>query len=235
MTSPHVSAKVWGDLACFSRPEFKVERVSYSVMTPSAARGVLEAVYWKPEFRYRVRQIDVVEPGVSVSLLRNEITDRQGTSPLVVEDRRTQRSALMLQAAAPERPITYVVHADLERRPHAREPLATYVSQLERRLRNGQCFHRPYLGTRECAAFFSGPSGDEPDASFSLHVGTMLLDLAFVPSEARRDLSFRRAGAEGDGVVGGYAHPVYFDAHVERGVLAIDPAHYDRLDALEAA
>jgi len=72
-----IDLKVWGDYACFTRPEFKVERVSYPVMTPSAARGVLEAIYWKPQFRYRIRRIGVIDLGSQFALLRNEIKSRQ--------------------------------------------------------------------------------------------------------------------------------------------------------------
>lgn len=215
---PHVSLCVWGDLALFSRPDFRVERVSYPVITPSAARGVLEAVFWKPEFSYRIRQIDVVRPGTTVSVLRNEITDRQGKTPIRVESRRTQRTALMLQN------VRYVLHADLVLRPHATDHVAKYRSQLERSIEAGRCFHRPYLGTRECAAHFAYPgTGDVPEASFSLDIGTMLFDLAFVPGERAGGLSFRAQEGNGARVVKGAARPVFFDARVERGVLDLDP------------
>ena len=89
-----VDIKVWGDYACFTRPEFKVERVSYPVITPSAARGVLEAIYWKPQIRYRVQRIGILEIGTQWSLLRNEISKRQSDSGghLIVEDERQQRT-----------------------------------------------------------------------------------------------------------------------------------------------
>ena len=72
-----LTIKVWGDLACFTRPEMKVERVSYPVMTPSAARGILEAVFWKPEFRWRVQEIWILRPIRYTSILRNEVNSRQ--------------------------------------------------------------------------------------------------------------------------------------------------------------
>lgn len=233
MPDPHVAVTVWGDYALFSRPDFKVERVSYPVITPSAARGVLEAIFWKPEFRYRIRRIEVVEPGAQVSVLRNEITKRQGASPVVIEKERTQRTALMLRGAAPDRPIRYVLHADLALRPHATDPLPKYVCQFDRHVKRGSCFHRPYLGTRECAASF-GPvaESDRPAENFNLDIGPMLLDVAFVP-EGREDFSFRRQDGDGKRVVKGHARPVFFPAAVKAGVLDVPQHHYDQIEALE--
>lgn len=234
MPDPHVAVTVWGDYALFSRPDFKVERVSYPVITPSAARGVLEAIFWKPEFRYRIRRIEVVEPGTQVSVLRNEITKRQRTSPVVIEKERTQRTALMLRGVTPDRPIRYVLHADLTLRPHATDPLPKYVAQFERHVGRGSCFHRPYLGTRECAAAFAlvDSERDRPAAGFNLDIGPMLLDVAFVPAD-RQDLSFRRQDGDGKRIVKGHARPVFFSARVEAGVLDIPQEPYEQIEALE--
>ncbi|WP_420457011.1 type I-C CRISPR-associated protein Cas5c [Rubrivirga sp.] len=230
MADPHISLAVWGDLALFSRPDLRVERVSYPVITPSAARGVFEAVFWKPEFSYRIRRIDVVKPGTTVSVLRNEIKNRQSDTPIQIEKARTQRTALMLQN------VRYVLHADLVLRPHATDHVAKYRCQLERAIGKGRCFHRPYLGTRECAAHFAVPGADDtPDDSFSLHLGTMLFDLAFVPGKATGGFSFRRQDGEGKKVVPGSASPVFFDARVERGVLDLDSHQhlYREIDSLQ--
>ena len=228
MTDPHISLCVWGDLALFSRPDLRVERVSYPVITPSAARGMLEAVFWKPEFSYRIRQVDVVSSGTTASVLRNEITDRQGTTPIQVEQKRTQRTSLMLQN------VRYVLHADLVLRPHATDHVAKYRSQLERSITRGRCFTRPYLGTRECSAHFDFPSeADAPDASFSLHVGTMLFDLAFVPGKTTGGLSYRQQDGDGTRIVAGSARPVFFDAHVRDGVLDVPQEPYHTIAALE--
>lgn len=230
VSDPHIALAVWGELALFSRPDFRVERVSYPVITPSAARGVLEAVFWKPEFAYRIRRIDVVHPGTTVSVLRNEIKDRQGKTPIQTDKSRTQRTALMLKN------VRYVLHADLVLRPHATDHIAKYRSQLERAIDKGQCFHRPYLGTRECSAFFAAPEPtDVPDASFSLHIGTMLFDLAFAPGEATGGFSFRRQDGNGKQLVKGSATPVFFDAKVESGVLDLEPHKhlYRNIDSLQ--
>src|SRR5437762_8262153 len=103
--------RLGADLACFSRPELKVERVSYLVMTPSAARGVLEAIFWKPEIRYEIREIAVLEPIRQFAILRNELSDRQGETPFIIEDKRQQRASLV------QRKVAYVIRADIVRRP----------------------------------------------------------------------------------------------------------------------
>src|SRR4051812_15846567 len=89
--------RLGADLACFSRPELKVERVSYPVMTPSAARGVLEAIFWKPEIRWEIREIRLLKPIRFITLLRNELDRRQGGGPIFVEEQRQQRSSLILK------------------------------------------------------------------------------------------------------------------------------------------
>src|SRR6266508_6850254 len=120
---PPLAVRVWGDLACFTRPEMKVERVSYPVMTPSAARGILEAVFWKPEFRWRVQEIWVLKPIRYTSILRNEVNSRQseraargwqadGGGYDAAADR-AQRHTLGL------RDVAYVIAAQIELKPHA--------------------------------------------------------------------------------------------------------------------
>lgn len=219
-----------GDYACFSRPEFKVERVSYPVMTPSAARGALEAIFWKPEIRWEVRRIEVLEPIRTQTILRNEVADQQSErqESFVVEDRRQQRSSLVL------RDVGYVVDAEMIREPHAEAPIPKWTSQFERRLDRGQCFHRPYLGTREFPATFSAPSGDEEPIEDSRQIGTMLFDIARVPNPDRAELSFRRHGPEGASEVKGHARSLFFEAQLEEGVLEVPSGLYEELRELEA-
>ena len=224
-----LSVRVWGDQACFTRPEFKVERVSYPVITPSAARGVLEAIFWKPEFRWEIRRIGVVKMGREAVIVRNEIGKRQATTPLFTSDQdvRQQRSTLML------RDVEYVIQAAIVLRAHATDPLAKYRDQFRRRVERGQCFHTPYLGTRECSAFF-GPAddGEPPDQKINRSIGTMLLDLAFVPSATRKELAFRHA-TRGE-MSEGYAEAVYFDATITNGWMTVEPSSYRRLYEQEA-
>ncbi len=224
MERGRVSVRVWGDYACFSRPEFKVERVSYPVITPSAARGVLEAIFWRPAIRYEVRRIGVLRLGGQTVILRNEISDRQ-REPLVVEEKRQQRSSLVLKDVA------YLIEAAVVLRPHATDPLVKYLDQIERRIERGQYYHAPYLGTREFAADFAPVRGEQPPA-LDLRVGTMLFDVAFVESRIRKDLTFMRPGREGP--VGGFARAFYFDAEVKGGWLNVPAEKYQEIYRLEA-
>jgi CRISPR-associated protein Cas5d len=174
--------KVWGDYACFTRPEMKVERVSYDVITPSAARAVFEAVLWKPAMRWQVTRIEVLRPIRWISVRRNEVgavasADSAATAMraghgdlgLYVEDHRQQRAGLFL------RDVAYRLHARFElvdasahvhRYPELRGALAAdaedgraegaakYLAMFQRRAAHGQCFWQPYLGCREFSAYF---------------------------------------------------------------------------------
>lgn len=162
-----ITLRVWGDFACFTRPEMKVERVSYPVMTPSAARGILEAVFWEPQMFYLIDSIRVVKRGRWVSFRRNEVTkvisldsaktwmhSPEKTSPIQAgggaEDG-TQRNMLALQD------VEYLVTAEVRTTPLADRPedkREKYLAEIERRARSGKCFHRPGLGIREFAADF---------------------------------------------------------------------------------
>jgi CRISPR-associated protein Cas5d len=154
--------EVSGPFACFTRPEMKVERVSYDVMTPSAARSIFEAILWKPAIRWRVHRIEVLKPLRWINLRRNEVsavvstrnvqqamTAGSGTLGLYVEDERQQRAGYFL------REVAYRIHADLSLAPgRAAEPLMKYTEMFARRASKGQCVNQPYLGCREFAADF---------------------------------------------------------------------------------
>lgn len=182
--------RVWGERACFTRPEMKVERVSYDVMTPSAARGVLEAILWKPGMRWRVDRIDVLNPiawdavrrnevghKVPVASLRSAMTGGPARLGIDVEDARQQRAATIL------RDVDYVIHAriGMTGRAGPSDSLTKFVEMFRRRAGSGQCFQRPYLGTREFAAEFSllsqGEEGPPPAATEDRALGWMLLDI----------------------------------------------------------
>ncbi len=243
---PSLQVKVWGDFACFTRPEFGVERVSYEVMTPSAARGVLEAIFWKPEFRWMVREIVVLQSArrdVSGSLLdypedrirhfsilRNEMnstqSDRSARSwaanggGYFADDDRAQRHTLCL------RDVAYVIRADIELRSHASDHPAKYRDQFRRRVKRGQCFNQPYLGTREFSAFFGPPTGDERAIDVSDDLGLMLLDVDFVP-DAKGAVSYAGHGANGRMVIRGNAQPRFFQARLDNGVLRVPQEMYE--------
>lgn len=167
-----VKLRIWGDHACFTRPEMKVERVSYDVMTPSAARGVLEAIHWKPAILWAVDAIHVLNPIRFTSIRRNEVgakipagsvksaLNRGDTNGLglAVDENRQQRAATVLVKPA------YVIEAHFELTAQAGEgdTAAKHIAMFNRRAAAGQCFHRPYLGTREFAAHFELEEGDLP-------------------------------------------------------------------------
>jgi len=165
--SHYVGLRVWGDFACFTRPEMKVERVSYPVMTPSAARGVLEAVYWEPEMYYVVDQITVVRKGRWFTFRRNEVQKVISLN----EARRWMRGSkdigyIHAGGGAPDAAqrnllglaeVEYVVSAQigLTRKGQSDgEQVAKYVERFRKRAAAGKCFHRPALGCREFVADF---------------------------------------------------------------------------------
>jgi CRISPR-associated protein Cas5d len=225
--SPHIKIRTWGDYACFTRPEFKVERASYPMITPSAARGILEAVFWRPEVRYEIRRLGVIKYGSPMVIVRNEISDRQSRTPIQADAsaQRQQRSSLIL------RDVEYLIEADIVLQRHATDPLAKYLSQATRRIERGQYFHTPYLGTREFAAFFEPAGGRMPQA-IDMALGTMLFDIAFVPSSVRRELDFRKPGIAN--FVGGYTHALFStNVRLEGGWWTIPAEQYQELYRLE--
>lgn len=205
---PALEVRVWGEFACFTRPEMHVERVSYPIITPSAARGVLEAIFWKPEMRWVVEEICVLKPVRYVSIRRNEINSRQTERTARgwqrtgggydVSDDRTQRHTLAL------RDVAYIIRAQIELRPGVTDAPAKYRDQFRRRVERGQCWSTPYLGTREFAAAFGEPaSGESPYVGFHEHLGLMLLDIEYASDGSGR------------------GRPRFFDATVEHGVLRV--------------
>ncbi len=186
-----IKVKVWGDYACFTRPEMKVERVSYDVMTPSAARGVLEAIHWKPAISWVVDKIHVLKPIRFDSVRRNELKGKVSVVSAkaaiksgkaihqFIEDERQQRAALVL------RDVAYVIEAHFEMtdKAGAEDNPGKHMDIFKRRAKIGQCFHRPYLGCREFAAFFEWVDGDAPISelvgSSPRDLGWMLYDIDF--------------------------------------------------------
>lgn len=205
MDWPLLEVKVWGDYACFTRPEMKVERVSYPVMTPSAARGVLEAIFWKPEFRWRVAEIVVLEPVRYWSILRNEVNSRisdrsargwaTSGGGFFADADRAQRHTLAL------RDVAYIIRAEPILRPDVTDDVAKYRDQFNRRVRSGRCFATPYLGCREFSAFFGEPGPDDSPHPETSELGPMLLDIDFATD--------------------GGMSPRFFDARLDGGVLRV--------------
>jgi CRISPR-associated protein Cas5d len=193
---------VWGDYASFNRPEMKVERVSYDVMTPSAARGILEAIYWKPGMRWIVDAIHVLKPIRFTHVRRNEVSGkipckgsvaaamkgRIAALGVAVEAQRQQRAAMVL------RDVAYGIAAHInvlkeETSPDGKANLHTgakHIEMFKRRASKGQCFHHPYLGTREFPAFFELADEFAPcpgSLRGERDLGLMLHDIAFSEDE----------------------------------------------------
>jgi len=201
----------WGEWACFTRLEMKVERVSYDVITPSAARGVVEAIYWKPQIQWHIDRLTVLNPIQFTSVRRNEVKDKIGMGAIEAamrdghgrlayfvdkDDNRQQRATLML------RKVAYVIEAHFEVL-SGPDNVAKHLDQFCRRARKGSCFTRPYLGCREFAADFALIEAGQPappvHASLAgeRDLGWMLHDLDFA---AGKEARFFRASMR-DGVI----------------------------------
>ena len=181
--APPVVVQVWGDGALFTRPELKVERVSYPVMTPSAAVGVLESIFWKPEFAWRVVAIEVLNEIKQFTQRRNETTDLASLADAASRRRRIDTVAHRVQRnAVCLRDVAYRIHAHVVLRDNATKPEAAYRDQFRRRVSRGSCFTQPYLGTREFTAFFGDPD-DRPTYDITEDLGIMLhsVDHSTVP------------------------------------------------------
>lgn len=197
-----VRLRVWGDYACFTRPEMKVERVSYDVMTPSSARGVLEAILWKPAIRWQIDCIDVLKPVLWTSVRRNEVgavvstrnatiamEKGSGQLGLYVEEERQQRAGLFL------RDVDYVIHGwfSMTEKAGPEDTPVKFTEMFRRRAEKGQCFNQPYLGCREFSAHFAwvGPETEQPQPiNESRDLGYMLYDMNYA-GEVPTALFFR--------------------------------------------
>lgn len=233
--------EIWGELACFSRPELKVERFSYPCITPSAARGIFDAIYAKPaEFRWQITRIDMLTPPAYIALRRNEVKEKVNVNAVVSwmagksepepiwadgdrellgtdERGRTQRQTMALKD------VRYRVWAEIRAWPGHEGRLSALEAQFRRRAESGKCFFQPYLGCREFPAYFrpvGGPTGSPLSPlpiDLDLDIGLMLYDVF--------DLS--RPGGSGDAPA-----ISLFRARVRGGVLEIPD--YASADVLKA-
>lgn len=219
-----VRLHVWGDYACFTRPEMKVERVSYDVMTPSAARGILTAVHWKPAIRWVVDSIHVLRPIRFESIRRNELGSKASASKAsggmarssvegiytLIEEDRQQRASTVL------RDVAYVIEAHFELTSLAGEGdnPGKHLDIFNRRARKGQCHHQPCMGVREFPAFFSLI---EPDATLP---ESLLND-----EQKSRDLGWMLHDIDFDHG----ATPRFFRAALDNGVMSVPPFHSEEV------
>ena len=218
-----IALRVWGPYACFTRPEMKVERVSYEVMTPSAARGILEAIYWKPAIRWCVERITVMKPVRFTNIRRNELAGKipfrnvtQAMHDLVspletyIEEDCQQRAAMVLED------VEYLIEAHFELTGKAGQTgsgtssdstdqtPAKHFEIFRRRSQSGQCFHRPYFGNREFPVSFCWVEREQAPSSpltGERDLGWMLHDIDFVDDMA----------------------PCFFHAFMRNGVVEIPP------------
>ncbi len=217
---------VWGDRASFNRPEMKVERVTYDVMTPSAARGILEAIYWKPQMKWVIDRIHVLNPIRFSNIRRNELggkiaVNMKNTSDgsemgILIAENRQQRAGIILLN------VKYGIeaHIDVVEKDRTNEHSgAKHLEMFKRRASNGQYFHHPYFGNREFPVNFElveefpKPHEELKDTDF----GYMLNDMVFTPDKKGRVVESsqgRRLSAT----------PVFFRAKMKNGVIEVPPA-----------
>lgn len=195
---------VSGPLAIFSRPELKVERVSYPVITPSAARGVFEAILWKPAIRWNIHRIAVLNEVKWTAFRRNEVSNRAakpamatvdsgGTAPVLFADNeRAQRNTVAL------RDVRYEIEASFEMTSRAGKDdnPGKFADMFRRRVEGGQHFHKPYLGCRECVADVEPSDGKQTPISVSKDLGLMLFDIDY-SSEKKKPLFFNAVMKDG--------------------------------------
>lgn len=196
-----IKLEVWGDYALFSRPEMKVERVSYDIITPSAARGILDAIYWKPAIRWVIDRIQVCSPVVFTNIRRNEVSSKLSHStawsvmngsrkPLYINTSADiqRRASLLL------RNVRYLIEAHFEMTDKAgeRDDEKKHYNIALRRMREGQCFHQPCLGCREFPAQFRLVEDDPPaPLPETRDLGYMLYDMDFRDPENIQPIFFR--------------------------------------------
>ncbi|MBR5651314.1 MAG: type I-C CRISPR-associated protein Cas5 [Bacteroidales bacterium] len=206
--------EVWGSMACFTRPELKVERVSYDVITPSAARAIFEAIFWKPAIHWQMTKIEVLNPIKWTSVRRNEVGAVVSKNPIFIEEKRQQKNTLLLED------VRYRIYAKLEfipqwKRKESNNPLidseevellrkdenpGKYYAMFERRAKKGQCFNQPYLGTREFSASFRLVDSETESLAEPIpetrDLGIMLYDMDFETDIKNPPAMFYRARME---------------------------------------
>ncbi|WP_409500062.1 type I-C CRISPR-associated protein Cas5c [Mannheimia glucosida] len=219
-----IKLHIWGDYACFTRPEMKVERVSYDVITPSAARGILAAVHWKPAIRWVIDKIYVLQPIQFESVRRNELGSKISATKIsgamkrktvadlytVIEDDRQQRAATVLKN------VGYVIeaHAVLTKMAGEAETVTKHIEMFKRRAKKGQCFQQPCMGVREFAANFALIDDDEPLPECFLAENEQDRDLGWM----LHDIDFEHGN-----------QPRFFRAEMKNGVIDVPPFYAEEV------
>lgn len=230
----HHILEIWGEFACFTRPEMKVERYSYPCPTPSAARGVFEAIFFKPQFRWQVDRVELLSLPSYIALRRNEVKDKlnvnavkkwmtgkEAPKPIWADADKSQlgsdqKGRTQRQTMALRRP-RFRITAQIAPRPGREGDLAAYDAQFVRRARQGKCFHQPSLGCREFVAFFryiESLEGEPEPVDYTQDIGWMLYDVFDLRKKNEND-----------------APPFVslFRARIEHGVLEVPPFESDEV------
>lgn len=211
----HIVIDVWGELACFTRPECKVERVSYPCITPSAARNLLCSIYMKPiEFYYEIEKIEIINDIKYINVMKNELKEKisYDMSPIYTkhparEKGRTQRNTYYLKN------VYYRIYAKIVKRNDWHGSIVSVYEQFNRRVKKGQCFRQPYLGLRECVCHFSEPDyTKQPNPQINENIGNMLYDVFNITNNTKLE-----TGKKGNNIT----NISFFDAHIINGVLNV--------------
>ncbi len=215
-----IKLEVWGDYACFSRPELKTERYTYDVMTPGAAVGILEAVFWHPGLHYKIDRIHVLKPIQFTSVRRNEVKSKIGCSGVKTAIKNETYGGLYLntktdivqRAATVLKNVRYVIEAHFDLGPEANETdnPGKFQDILKRRAKKGQCYHQPYFGVREFPAHFKLLEGAVPDSAYKgveKDLGIMLHHMEYTPRRLKDKTTVYDAA------------PVFFRAVLSDGIL----------------
>ena len=219
---------VWGDYACFTRPEMKVERVSYDVITPSAARGILAAVHWKPAIRWVIDKIYVLKPIRFESVRRNEVGSKISATKVSGHMKRKSLDSLYIFADDPSerqqraatvlKDVAYVIeaHAVLTAKAGEDETVTKHIEMFKRRAKKGQCFQQPCLGVREFPADFALIDEGEPLPPSALSAGEANRDLGWM----LHDIDFDHGNT-----------PHFFRAEMKDGVINVPPFYAEEVKA----
>lgn len=223
-----IKLHIWGDYACFTRPEMKVERVSYDVITPSAARGILEAIHWKPAIRWVIDKIHVLKPVRFESIRRNEVGSKISANKIKTAMRNQSTQDLYLvaddakerqqRASTVLRNVAYIIEAHFELTDLAGEEdnEGKHLDIFNRRARKGQCFQQPCMGVREFPAYFALLEPEEP-----------LPESGLTPEQLNRDLGWMLHDIDfANGMM-----PYFFKAELKGGVIIVPDFYGDEVKA----
>ncbi|MGZ4956271.1 MAG: type I-C CRISPR-associated protein Cas5c [Methylobacter sp.] len=223
-----IKLHIWGDYACFTRPEMKVERVSYDVITPSAARGILEAIHWKPAIRWVIDKIHVLQPVRFESIRRNEVGSKISANKIKTAMRNQSTQDLYLvaddskerqqRASTVLRNVAYVIEAHFELTDLAADEdnEGKHLDIFNRRARKGQCFQQPCMGVREFPAYFALLEPEQP-----------LPVSGLTPEQLNRDLGWMLHDIDfANGMM-----PHFFKAELKGGVITVPDFYSDEVKA----